>query len=150
MPIEFDNEKHCPAFVRLNELWIREHFALEEADRRLAADPCSIVREGGHILALIEDGRVVGVCALFKESPTRFELARMAVEPAERGKGYGDVLIRAAIEKARESGATTVHLLSNTVLTPAITLYRKHGFQTVSKGTHPRYARCNIVMELRL
>lgn len=150
MPIELDNEKHCPAFVRLNELWIREHFALEEADRRLAADPYRIVREGGHILALVGDGRVVGVCALFKESPARFELARMAVEAAERGKGYGDILMRAAIAKARERGATTVYLLSNTVLGPAIALYRKHGFRTVAEGPHPLYARCNIVMELRL
>jgi GNAT superfamily N-acetyltransferase len=148
--MEIDNRDDCADFIRLNELWIEEHFELEEADRQLAADPYKIVRDGGHILSLRQDGRVVGVCALFRETPTRFELARMAVEPTERGKGYGDVLIRAAIAKARERGATTVHLLSNTVLQPAIALYRKHGFRTVTEGPHALYARCNIVMELRL
>lgn len=34
--IEFDNERHCKDFIRLNELWISEHFAIEESDRNLA------------------------------------------------------------------------------------------------------------------
>jgi putative acetyltransferase len=147
MPIELDNESHLGAFIRLNELWIAETFELEEADRQLASDPYQIVREGGHILSLVENGDVVGVCALFRESPTRFQLARMVVEPSQRGKGYGDVLIEAAIAQARQSGAESVYLLSNTVLQPAISLYRKHGFYTVTEGAHPIYARCNIVME---
>lgn len=150
MPIEFDNESHTDDFIRLNELWITEAFALEEADRQLASDPYKIVREGGHILSLVKDGEVVGVCALFRESPTRFQLARMAVAPNQRGKGYGDVLIQAAIGQARQSGAESIYLLSNTALRAAISLYRKHGFQTATEGAHPVYARCNIVMELGL
>jgi putative acetyltransferase len=82
MPIELDNESHIGAFIRLNELWITETFELEEADRQLASDPYQIVREGGHILSLVENGVVVGVCALFRESPARFQLARMVVEPS--------------------------------------------------------------------
>lgn len=150
MPLEIDNKERCTDFIRLNELWITEHFRLEDSDRKLAEDPYKIVRDGGHIFSLVEGGKVVGVCALFKESPIRCQLARMAVDHGERGKGYGEVLIQAAIIKARETGAQTVYLLSNTVLAPAIALYRKHGFQVVSEGTHPVYARCNIVMELRL
>jgi len=42
------------------------------------------------------------------------------------------------------------YLLSNTVFGAPISLYRKHGFQTVTDGAHPVYARCNIVMELQL
>jgi ribosomal protein S18 acetylase RimI-like enzyme len=150
VPIEIDNPGHCDAFIRLNEQWIGEHFALEEADRRLASDPFGIVREGGHILSLVEDGAVVGVCALLRGDGQRFQLARMAVDPRQRGKGHGDTLMVAALRQARADGAASVYLLSNTVLAPAIALYRKHGFRTVSEGTHPQYARCNIVMELPL
>ena len=150
MPIEFDNECHCEDFVRLNEQWISEHFLIEEADRKLAANPFEIVRNGGHIISLVEAGRVIGVCALFKESQQCYQLARMAVEASERGKGHGNTLIRAALQLAREKGATRIYLLSNTVLAPAIALYRKYGFNTHSEGQHPIYARSNIIMELLL
>jgi putative acetyltransferase len=148
MPIEFDNKDHLADFVRLNEQWISTYFSLEDADRRLAENPYKVVTNGGHILSLVEDGRVVGVCALFGQDDDSFELARMAVDPEERGKGYGDILIRAALERAREKGAKRVFLVSNTILAPAIALYRKHGFEAVHEGQHPSYARANIVMEI--
>lgn len=59
MPIEFDKETHCEDFVRLNEQWITEHFSIEEADRELAANPYQIVLKGGHIISLVERGRVL-------------------------------------------------------------------------------------------
>ncbi len=150
MPLHIDDERHARDFIRLNEAWITDHFILEEADRQLAADPLKIVRDGGHLLSLVEGDRVVGVCALVRESPTQFQLARMAVDASHRGRGYGNEILRAAIELACQEGAASISLLSNTVLQPAIALYRKHGFETVSTCPHPVYARCNIVMELRL
>jgi N-acetylglutamate synthase-like GNAT family acetyltransferase len=148
LTLELDDPRHAGDFIRLNEQWIAEHFAIEDADRALAANPFRIVEEGGHIFALVEGGRVVGVCALVREGDGRYQLARMAVEPGERGKGYGDVLLEAALREARKAGASGVYLLSNTKLAPAIALYRKHGFKTVSECPHPVYSRCNVVMEL--
>jgi len=148
--LHLDNPAHCADFVHLNEDWIRTHFAIEDADRALAADPMAIVRKGGHILSLAAAERVLGVCALFKDSPVRCQLARMAVAAGERGKGHGETLIRAALDLAANEGMQTVYLLSNTVLAPALALYRKHGFRTVAEGPHPQYARCNIVMEKSL
>ena len=147
MSIELNNPNHMQDFIRLNELWISEHFSLEEADRKLAGNPFKVIANGGHIISLVEGGRVVGVCALFKQSDDQFELARMAVDPGERGKGYGDLLIQAALSRAQASGASKVFLLTNTALKPACALYRKHGFKVVSEGRHPVYARCNLVME---
>lgn len=150
MQIEFNNESHCKDFIRLNEQWISEYFALEEADRQLASDPFRIVRNGGFIISLVRDNQVVGVCALFKDDEQCYQLARMAIEPTERGKGYGDMLIREAVQCAKDNGASKLYLLSNTVLKPAISLYQKHGFKTLTTGQHPVYARCNITMELLL
>jgi N-acetylglutamate synthase-like GNAT family acetyltransferase len=150
MKIETNNIAHLPEFVRLNELWISEHFSLEDADRALAADPRKVIENGGFVFSLESEGRVVGVCALFRESPERFQLARMAVEPSLRGHGYGRMLMEHALEHAISNGAKSVYLLSNTVLAAAIALYKRFGFITVSTGQHPVYARCNIVMELPL
>ena len=46
-------------------------------------------------------------------------------------------------------GATRVYLESNTILEPAINLYRKLGFKSVEGGASP-YGRCNIQMEVWL
>jgi len=54
-----------------------------------------------------------------------------------------------AIRRVRAAGASRLILESNTVLTPAIALYRKLGFVEVS-GIPSEYSRCNIHMELKL
>jgi ribosomal protein S18 acetylase RimI-like enzyme len=56
-----------------------------------------------------------------------------------------------AIRHALESGALRISIVSNTVLEPAIRLYRKHGFLPVPLSADERYQRANIrlVRELR-
>ncbi|MEZ0247410.1 MAG: GNAT family N-acetyltransferase [Methylophilaceae bacterium] len=137
-------------FIRLNETWITHYFRLEEADRSLAGHPAKIIEDGGFIFTLLVNSEAVGVCALFKDDDHTFQLARMAVAQEHQGKGYGDVLMSAAIGKLHEIKARRVYLLSNTILVQAISLYQKHGFTTISEGQHPNYARCNIVMEKKL
>jgi predicted N-acetyltransferase YhbS len=150
MHIETNNKAHLPDFVRLNEIWISEHFSIEEADKTLASNPGKVIDNGGFVFSAITESKIVGVCALFKDEPQRFQLARMAVEPKLRGNGYGRALIKHALQQAKSVGATSVYLLSNTVLEPAIALYERFGFIPVSQGQHPIYARCNIVMERTL
>jgi GNAT superfamily N-acetyltransferase len=150
MQIETNNRSHLPEFVRLNELWISEHFSIEQADRDLAANPGKIIDNGGFVFSLVHGDQVAGVCALFKENDERFQLARMAVNPALRGKGFGRALIEHAISQAKLNGAKSLCLLSNTVLAPAISLYESFGFTATARGQHPIYARCNIVMERTL
>lgn len=144
----FENHRgHLPDFIRLNERWIRHYFALEEADRALAAAPERVIEQGGFVFSLVERDEVAGVCALFNKGEGVFELARMAVDPAHQGKGFGDVLMETALAKLAAIGAHKVQLLSSTSLEAAIRLYKKHGFKTVSTEQHPVYKRCNIVME---
>lgn len=142
------NEKqYLSEFIQLNEAWITHYFKLEDADIALANNPARIIEDGGYIFSLVENGHVVGVCALFKDDDAVFQLARMAVKKEYQGKGYGEALLSAAIAKLREIKASRVYLLSNTLLIPAINLYKKYGFTVFSMGQHPVYARCDIVME---
>jgi GNAT superfamily N-acetyltransferase len=71
----------------------------------------------------------------------------MAVDEAERGNGYGQVLLDAAIDYARRHGAKHVVLSSHTKLTPAIGMYRKAGFVERADACSC-YSRCNIYMKL--
>lgn len=150
---------YCEAFredfARLNREWIEHHFRLEPADlESLAAPYDTFVAPGGEVLFVLVEGRVLGTCALRKESADTYELCKMAVAPEARGRGLADVLMRAAIQAARERGAHTLYLVSNTKLTPALQLYRKHGFITARLGDEVSreagYARADIEMVLAL
>ncbi len=142
--------EHHDAFRDLNLEWIERYFEVEEADRISLDDPDRhILEPGGAILMALHHDRVVGTCALIKMDDRRYELAKMAVERTCRGKGIGWLLGRAVLERARDLGASSVYLESNTALGPAISLYRKLGFQEV-RGQPSPYARCNIQMEALL
>jgi putative acetyltransferase len=133
--------------ISINEEWISNYFELEDADYALAANPYQIIENGGYTFSLVAEGEILGVCALFNEGNGVFELARMAVSPKHQGKGFGKKLIVACFAKLSEIRANKVYLLSNIKLKPAISLYKKYGFKTVSQGQHSRYSRANIVME---
>jgi ribosomal protein S18 acetylase RimI-like enzyme len=134
-------------FERLNREWIEQYFVVEEADQEVFADPeGAIVRTGGEIFFVVEGEEVLGTCALILHEPGVFEIAKMAVSPSARGRGYGDLLMDATVEFARRARAAKVIIVSNTVLTPAIRLYEKHGFVRVPLD-HERFARANIRLE---
>lgn len=138
-------------FVRLNEAWIGKYFGLEATDSAYLNDPQgTIIEPGGEIVFLVEHDRVLATCALVFRGEGVFELAKMAVDEKERGRGLGNILMQAVLDRAREVGARKVFLLSNLTLTPAIALYKKFGFRTVRLGPHPDYERANIEMEIEL
>ena len=140
---------HFEVFRRLNYEWIDRYFGVEPADREMLDAPQDIIDSGGHILVALIDGSPVGVCALLPEADGTFELAKMAVDGDVRGRGIGWALGQAAIATARAAGASRLVLQSNTVLAPAMALYRKLGFVEVHDAPS-LYARSNIHMELRL
>jgi GNAT superfamily N-acetyltransferase len=138
-------------FERLNLEWIERYFAVEEEDRRVFADPeGEIVAPGGQVFFLIDEEGVRGTCAVIRHDAESFELAKMAVVAAARGRGYGDRLMEAAIAFARRAGARRMMLLSNTRLAPALALYRKHGFRDVPLDPANGYSRADIQLELAL
>jgi GNAT superfamily N-acetyltransferase len=144
-------EELRPVFEQLNRDWIESYFVLEEADRAIFADPPgSILDPGGQIFFVVEGDTVLGTCAVLRHSSTDYEIAKMAVAPAARGKGLGDLLMEASIEFARQTGARRIIIVSNTVLAPAIRLYQKHGFVEVPLATDGRYQRANIRLEREL
>jgi GNAT superfamily N-acetyltransferase len=139
------------AFEQLNRDWIEMYFALEDPDREVFRDPrAKILAPGGQIFFVLEDGQVQGTCAVIRHGTADYEIAKMAVAPTARGRGFGDRLMEAAIDFARTAGARRVIIVSNTVLEPAIRLYEKHGFVRVPLSDDERYRRANIRLELEL
>ena len=146
--IDFSRQ-YGTAWRDLNLAWIREHWEPELSDYKVLDNPLDeVIKPGGHILLAELDGEIVGTVALLRMDDSGYELAKMSVAESARGRGLGALLGEAAIERARQRGATRVYLESNSVLKPALALYRKLGFKQVS-GEASSYSRCNVQMELR-
>lgn len=145
-------EKYKKKFEELNKIWINKYFVIEEKDTLSLENPQEyILNQGGYILVALYKDQIAGVCALMKSENTNYdyEMAKMAVDEQFKGKGIGLILTNAIINKAKELNAKSIFLESNTVLKPAITLYKKVGFKKVVGYSSP-YERANISMELIL
>lgn len=139
-------------FKRLNEEWISKYFEMEESDYKALDHPQTyILDKGGYILLALYKNEPVGTCALIKMESEQYdyELAKMAVSPKVQGLGIGYLLGQAVIDEARLKGAHKIYLESNSMLTPALNLYKKLGFTDV-EGVYSPYSRCNVQMELAL
>ncbi|ALI98830.1 GNAT family N-acetyltransferase [Rufibacter tibetensis] len=141
---------HATLFRELNQAWIERYFEMEELDHKSLGNPDGyIIAKGGHIFMAEYNGEIVGTCALIKVDNQTYELAKMAVTDKAQGLKIGKRLGEAAIQKARELGATTLMLLSNRKLETALHLYQKLGFVEVADELK-EYKRADIKMELAL
>lgn len=138
-----------PWFEKFNRDWIEKFFWMEPIDFKVLQNPEEhIISKGGSILMASCDKEMAGTVALKYVEPGVYEFTKMAVDEKYRGQKIGLLLSEAAIIKARQLGAKKIILYSNTVLAPAISLYRKLGFKEVPLDGP--YKRSDIKMELIL
>jgi putative acetyltransferase len=104
----------------------------------------------GGCFEIVEDAaqRIVGCAGLYPLNPCRAELCKMYLEKSARGQGLGRRLLEDVLAAARRGGFREVWLETNSVLTAAITLYRKYGFQPVDSDQFS--PRCDAAFLLRL
>jgi putative acetyltransferase len=150
-PLEIGQDSS--AFRTLNEEWITRYFVLEPKDRETLGDPeNTILRKGGRIFIAYGQGKALGCVALIPMENGVYELSKMAVSPESRGLGTGRKLLEYAIAQARELGAKSLFLGSNSVLKSAVHLYESVGFRHVPPEKLPdmHYSRANVFMEMPL
>jgi ribosomal protein S18 acetylase RimI-like enzyme len=141
--------EHQPWFERLNREWIEKFFWMEPLDFEVLQRPEEhIIKPGGAILMASVNTEIAGTVALKFVEPGVFEFTKMAVDEKFRGMKIGEALALNAIVKARAMGAHKIILYSNTLLAPAISLYKKIGFAEIPLDGP--YKRSNIKMELVL
>jgi GNAT superfamily N-acetyltransferase len=81
-------------------------------------------------LALDEGDSSVGHVIL-RRLDDEWELKRLIVAPAARGRGIARCLVTAAIDRARESGASRVILQTGAAQPESVALYRSMGFTPI-------------------
>lgn len=148
------SDELAPHFDRINREWIEDMYALEQLDIDQLEHPrANIVAPGGDIL-FVEDPQlgIVGTCGLLKTGPREFELIKMGVSRAARGRKAGEFLLAATIERAFAMGAERLFLLTNSKSQAAIHLYEKLGFvhdAALLASCGGEYERCNVAMRYR-
>jgi putative acetyltransferase len=141
------------AFKRLNEEWITHFFALEDKDREVLSQPEKmIINKGGQIFMACAGNDPMGCVALIPMGDGVYELSKMAVSPELRGLGIGRRLLEYAVTEARNIGAKSLFLGSNSILKNAVHLYESIGFRHVPSERLPpmKYARADVFMEMIL
>jgi putative acetyltransferase len=84
---------------------------------------------GGFWLAEDDQGRVVGCIGITRTEPAdTFELHRLYVLPHARGRGVSTRLLAQAIRHARDHGAQSIILWTDTRFQAGQRFYERHGF----------------------
>lgn len=142
--------EHQTYFERFNRAWIEKYFVMEPVDEFVLTSPEeALLQPGGAILMATYDGEIAGTVALRKVDNTTFEFTKMAVDEKFRRRGIAEALSLASFKKAKELGAETVILYSNSILTGAIRLYEKIGFKHIPVNS-TEYKRSDIKMKIEI
>jgi len=145
------NPLHKERFGALNREWLERYFRVEDHDSQSFADPeGKVLAKDGAILFAETEGDIIGTGSLLKMEEATYEVAKMAVTEHWQGRGIGERILLALIERAREKKASRLFIVSNTKLETAIRLYRKHGFADSVENRHSHYERGNITLERSL
>ncbi len=93
---------------------------------------------GGMVLVAEQGGRIEGAVTFYPEAgqahqgqwPAGAGLIRLlAVRPGSRGRGYGNLLTQAGLDRARKLQVRTIYLYTGTFMAVARHLYEKLGFK---------------------
>jgi putative acetyltransferase len=147
--IPYEN-KYQPDFKRLNLEWLDKYNLTESHDLEILDDPQgTVIARGGCIFLAKEGDIIIGTAGLWKENDEEYELVKMTVDPASRGKGISKMLLERCLNEAKSRNAKRIILYSNSQLKTALGLYEKYGFRHVEVKDAP-FLTADVKMELSL
>lgn len=117
---------------------------LREMEDVLAGHKGTGVFDPVHWFVLHEDGRPGGVLLLSRITRSdSFELVYLGIPPEQRGRGFGDLLMRQAWHSVSRSDCVRLTLAVDGSNEPALRLYFRHGMSAVGrKSAFLRDLRC--------
>ncbi|KAJ7981324.1 N-acetyltransferase [Quillaja saponaria] len=86
-------------------------------------------KKNSGLLYMDVDGEVVGYVMYSWPSSLCASITKLAVKEQWRKQGHGEALLKAAIQKCRTRNVPCISLHVDPLRTPALNLYKKHGFQ---------------------
>lgn len=95
-----------------------------------------LYNEDAHFTLAVDNGRVLGFCVLHKAADEA-ELYQIAVAEDARRLGAADLLMADVRDYTDKNGLLCIYLEARRGNTPAINLYKKHGFKVT--GCRKKY-----------
>lgn len=134
---------------RISREWIERDFVSKDVDEAYYADPeAMVLPAGGEIFLALDGDACVGTCAAKVLADGRIELSKLGVTDAAKGRGIGRALCERVLAFARDRGAPTVVLLTNSGLRPALALYESMGFVRRPLPFDQPHMDADVYMEL--
>jgi len=119
---------------------IREKVFVEEQNVARDEEYDEFEEESTHFIARDEEGNACGT-ARWRFTENGMKLERFAVLKSHRGKGVGQVLVKAVIDDIRENPKAKAKKLYMHAQLPAVSLYARFGFEKVGE----QFEECNIM-----
>ena len=127
-------------FAAIADLTVRAYLDEELASERYATQLADVAGRADRAELLVvrdADGRVVATVALvlqgdfgeITESDEEAAFRMLAVDPAVRGRGVGELLVRTCLDRARAAGKRRMVLSTDPRMTAAHRLYERLGFR---------------------
>ena len=116
--------------------YVADGMDLGDSYIKVLADAARRARDADLLVAVDADDRLLGTVTVCEPGtpwaevsrPGELEFRMLAVTPAARGRGIGEGLTRAVVDRARERGVHQVVLCSSDYMDVAHRLYRRLGF----------------------
>jgi putative acetyltransferase len=112
-----------------------------ETDAQVLALPASYEAAGGRFWVATDDGALLGTCGVFPLGSGDWELRKMYLDAAARGRGVGRRLLDEAEAFTRAAGGRRLVLDTTEQMTRAIAFYEANGF--VRDDAQARGSRCS-------
>lgn len=99
--------------------------------------------DGGLLLAIKDDGKVIGTAGVILLSKSEGLIKRFYIEKSHRGTGISQKLLNKIIDEAKELGIKKLVLDVSKSNPRAIRFYEKEGFLPTSVKPHPDWPESN-------
>ncbi|MDE7070809.1 MAG: helix-turn-helix domain-containing GNAT family N-acetyltransferase [Clostridia bacterium] len=140
-------EQYRESFIEFNKDWIITYFGkIERQDIEEFENIDKDIKNGGMIFFAVRNKKALATCMAKPLDDSTWEICKLGSNKNLPHKGAGSAVFEACMNWALENGAKRLFILSNSMLKPALHIYRKFGFKEIKLDNYG-YERGDIAFE---